>query len=107
MPVPPGTLAQQIGALVPEIGRANPWSAVLALGVLAAVIVTERLNPRIPGALIAVALATAAVMIFGLEGKGVAVLDLDYAEDSDADTDANFVMTGDGRIVKYVPSANS
>ena len=29
--------------------------------------------------------------------KGVAVLDLDYAEDSDADTDANFVMTGDGR----------
>src|SRR5215212_5405252 len=28
--------------------------------------------------------------------KGVAVLDLDYAEDSEADTDANFVMTGAG-----------
>ncbi len=25
------------------------------------------------------------------------MLDLDYAEDSEADTDANFVMTGDGR----------
>src|SRR4030095_1051821 len=26
--------------------------------------------------------------------KGIAVLDLDYAEDPEADTDANFVMTG-------------
>jgi ribonuclease PH len=29
--------------------------------------------------------------------KGTPVLDLDYAEDSTAETDANFVMTGDGR----------
>src|ERR1044072_9481318 len=29
--------------------------------------------------------------------KGTAVLDLDYAEDSEADTDANFVMTGSGQ----------
>ena len=31
--------------------------------------------------------------------NGTPVLDLDYAEDSEADTDANFVMTGAGRIV--------
>jgi ribonuclease PH len=37
--------------------------------------------------------------------KGVAVLDLDYAEDSAADTDANFVMTGDGRIVEVQGTA--
>jgi ribonuclease PH len=37
--------------------------------------------------------------------KGTAVLDLDYAEDSDADTDANFVMTGDGRIVEVQGTA--
>src|SRR6185295_16173764 len=30
--------------------------------------------------------------------NGVAVLDLDYAEDSEADTDANFVMTGAGNF---------
>jgi ribonuclease PH len=36
---------------------------------------------------------------------GVAVLDLDYAEDSEADTDANFVMTGDGRIVEVQGTA--
>src|SRR3954454_10962391 len=32
--------------------------------------------------------------------KGTPVLDLDYAEDSAADTDANFVMTGNTRIVE-------
>jgi len=33
------------------------------------------------------------------------VLDLDYAEDSDADTDANFVMTGAGRLVEVQGTA--
>jgi ribonuclease PH len=37
--------------------------------------------------------------------KGVAVLDLDYAEDSEADTDANFVMTGAGNIVEVQATA--
>jgi ribonuclease PH len=36
---------------------------------------------------------------------GTAVLDLDYAEDSEADTDANFVMTGDGRIIEVQGTA--
>jgi len=36
---------------------------------------------------------------------GVAVLDLDYAEDSEADTDANFVMTGSGMIVEIQGTA--
>ena len=33
------------------------------------------------------------------------VLDLDYLEDSDADTDANFVMTGKGGIVEIQGTA--
>ncbi len=37
--------------------------------------------------------------------KGTAVLDLDYAEDSEADTDANFVMTGNGNIVEVQATA--
>ena len=36
---------------------------------------------------------------------GVPVLDLDYAEDSEAETDANFVMTGDGRLVEVQATA--
>jgi len=37
--------------------------------------------------------------------KGTAVLDLDYAEDAEADTDANFVMTGSGSIVEIQATA--
>jgi ribonuclease PH len=36
---------------------------------------------------------------------GTAVLDLDYAEDSKADADANFVLTGDGRIIEVQGTA--
>jgi ribonuclease PH len=36
---------------------------------------------------------------------GSAVLDLDYAEDSEADTDANFVLTGNGNIVEIQATA--
>ena len=36
---------------------------------------------------------------------GQAVLDLDYAEDSQAMTDANFVLTGEGGIVEIQATA--
>lgn len=39
--------------------------------------------------------------------KGNAVLDLDYAEDSDADADSNFVMTGAGGIVEVQGTAET
>jgi ribonuclease PH len=38
---------------------------------------------------------------------GEAVLDLDYEEDSCAETDANFVMTGSGRIVEVQATAET
>ncbi len=37
--------------------------------------------------------------------RGTAVLDLDYDEDSEADTDANFVLTGSGGIVEIQGTA--
>jgi ribonuclease PH len=37
--------------------------------------------------------------------RNVAVLDLDYAEDSEAETDANFIMTGSGNIVEIQATA--
>ncbi len=40
----------------------------------------------------------------GIHG-GTCVLDLDYAEDSDAQADANFVMTGNGGIVEVQGTA--
>jgi len=40
----------------------------------------------------------------GISG-GIAVLDLDYAEDSAAETDANFVLTGSGKIIEIQATA--
>ena len=40
----------------------------------------------------------------GVSG-GTAVLDLDYAEDSAAETDANFVLTGSGKIIEIQATA--
>ena len=37
--------------------------------------------------------------------QNVAVLDLDYAEDSEAETDANFIMTGSGKIIEVQATA--
>jgi ribonuclease PH len=37
--------------------------------------------------------------------EGVPILDLDYAEDSSAETDANFVITGSGGIVEVQGTA--
>ena len=37
--------------------------------------------------------------------RGMPVLDLDYSEDSEAETDANFVITASGRIVEVQASA--
>jgi ribonuclease PH len=39
--------------------------------------------------------------------RGNAVLDLDYPEDSEADADANFVMTGNGGIVEVQGTAET
>jgi ribonuclease PH len=36
---------------------------------------------------------------------GVPLLDLDYSEDSNADTDMNVVMTGDGRVIEVQATA--
>ena len=45
----------------------------------------------------------AAVSVGIVDGR--ALLDLDYAEDSNAETDMNVVMTGDGRLVEVQATA--
>lgn len=57
-----------------HIGAINPVSTAIGLGVFAAMLACERVSARLPGALIALALATIAVPLFDLEARGVAVL---------------------------------
>ncbi|HEY2873718.1 MAG TPA: SulP family inorganic anion transporter [Reyranella sp.] len=71
---PPGNTPQQIVALMHAAPQARLWPVAIGLGVLALTFVTEWLNPRLPGALVAIVLATALVGPLGLEDKGVEVL---------------------------------
>ena len=43
-------------------------------------------------------------MSCGIHG-GTPVLDLDYVEDSSAEADANFVLTGDGKLAEVQATA--
>jgi len=56
---------------------------------------------RLPASVIHDHVAAISVGIY----KGVPVLDLDYAEDSDCDTDMNVVMTGSGGIIEVQGTA--
>ena len=71
---PNDNLFNRLSTLARTASGCNPWSVAIGLGVLALTLLAERLNPRLPGALVAVALASVAVVAFGLERNGVAVL---------------------------------
>ena len=72
--------------------------AWVALSLALDTLVREGIRPRRP------ALAPLAAISVGIVG-GVAMLDLDYSEDSTADVDMNVVMTGDGRFVELQGTA--
>jgi ribonuclease PH len=57
------------------------------------------------GLLAAVPLIDSVAAISCGVSAGTAVLDLDYAEDSSAETDANFVLTGSGKIIEIQATA--
>jgi sulfate permease, SulP family len=57
-----------------QLGEANHYTVAIGIGVLAVILVSERIDVRIPGALIGLVAATAAVVLLGLESRGVAVL---------------------------------
>jgi sulfate permease, SulP family len=74
LPAPGGHLIEQVAALAAGLGDARLLSLALGLGVLAIMLACERINPRLPGALIGVGIATALVVAFGLESRGVSTL---------------------------------
>src|SRR6202011_4919512 len=74
LPSPDGPMLQRVAILAGHVNEANPITLVIGLGVLAVIAVSERINARIPGALIGLFLATAAVVLIGLESRGVTVV---------------------------------
>ncbi|HLH97477.1 MAG TPA: SulP family inorganic anion transporter [Xanthobacteraceae bacterium] len=69
-----GSFSERAMGILAHLGQTNPLALALGLGVLLVTLICERISARIPGALIGLAVATAAVMVFGLEKHGVAVL---------------------------------
>ena len=69
-----GTVYERMAALTRHLGETNPLAPALGLGVTMVTLACERWSPRIPGALIALVTATAAVVAFDLQKYGIAVL---------------------------------
>ncbi|WP_158815446.1 SulP family inorganic anion transporter [Methylocapsa sp. S129] len=71
---PEGSFIDKITALAGALGSANILTLAIGLGVLAIMLIGERISPRVPGALIGLGGATALVAALGLENHGVAAL---------------------------------
>ena len=74
LPAPTGPMLDRIGILARHLGEANLFTICIGFGVLAIVAGSEALSAKIPGALIGLIAATAAVIWAGLEHKGVNVV---------------------------------
>ncbi|HEX9470486.1 MAG TPA: SulP family inorganic anion transporter, partial [Bradyrhizobium sp.] len=74
LPAPNGAMLQRLALLAGHLNETNFFTLAIGLGVLAIIAISEAIDARIPGALIALALASAAVVLFGLDGRGVTVL---------------------------------
>jgi len=68
-------LFARVEAIAAQISATNPLSVAIGLDCLALIFVCERLSPRIPGALIALALASFLVARFDLTTRGVALIE--------------------------------
>ena len=74
LPPTTGTNEHRIAYSISHLGSANGWTVVIGVGVLLVMIVCERIDRRIPGALIALVGSVALVSALDLQSHGVAVL---------------------------------
>jgi MFS superfamily sulfate permease-like transporter len=74
LPQGSGSVFDRVAAVASAAGQINPLSLGLGLAVFLVVLAAERISARVPAALIALVLATLAVIAFGLKSQGVAVL---------------------------------
>jgi high affinity sulfate transporter 1 len=69
-----GSNLSRVAHVVSHLGSANGWTIAIGAGVLVVVFGTERINRRLPGALLALVGSTLLVGTLGLQAHGVAVL---------------------------------
>ena len=69
-----GSTVHRIAFTAGHLDQTDGWALGIGVAVLAIVIVAERVDRRLPGALVALVASTILVATFGLHGDGVAVL---------------------------------
>jgi sulfate permease, SulP family len=70
-----GPLISQLRGILGQIPHVNPYAIAIGVAVLIGTLVAERIDGRIPGALLGLGASGLAVWMLGLEQRGVAVLD--------------------------------
>lgn len=68
------TTIGRVRLIAHQLSSANGWSLAVAAVVLAIILVAEKVNRRIPGALLGLVVSVVAVAALGLKAKGVHVL---------------------------------
>jgi sulfate permease, SulP family len=75
LPGASGSTIHRIRTDIDHLGQTNGWTVAISVGVFAVILAAERINRRLPGALIGLIASTAAVSLFDLHsGHGVSVL---------------------------------
>ena len=74
LPSPSGTTLHRVYVVASHLGAVNGWSVAIGAVVLIVVIVTERIDKRLPGALVGLVGSTLLVGLLGLGSHGVATL---------------------------------
>ncbi|MGB3438961.1 MAG: SulP family inorganic anion transporter [Actinophytocola sp.] len=69
-----GDFFAQLGAVLGQLGDTNVATLAVGVASLVLVLLLRRWLPLVPGSLVAVVLAIAAVAVFGLEAHGVAIV---------------------------------
>jgi sulfate permease, SulP family len=69
-----GTNLQRVAHVVSHLGQTNGWTVGIGLAVLAVVFAAERVNRKLPGALVGLVGSTVLVGVLGLEAHGVSVV---------------------------------
>jgi MFS superfamily sulfate permease-like transporter len=69
-----GSTVHRLVSIVNHLGRTSGWALGIGGGVLATVVLAERIDARLPGALVGLVASTVLVAALGLHRDGVAVL---------------------------------
>ena len=71
---PSGSTLSRLAEIARHLGETNRYTVAIGLGVFVLIIISELISAKIPGALIGLVAASLAVVLLGLEDRGVAIV---------------------------------